>query len=77
MLCFLASPVDFHAIDGKPVRVLFTLLSPSVQRHLHALSRLAFMLHDPGLRELLRTEAPAQRILDRVKSLEGGGADRP
>jgi PTS system nitrogen regulatory IIA component len=77
MLCFLASPVDFHAIDGKPVNVLFTLLSPAVQTHLHALSRLAFMLHDAELRELLRITAPALAILERVKSLESGGADRP
>lgn len=77
MLCFLASPVDFHAIDGKPVDVLFTLLSPAVQTHLHALSRLAFILHDPTLRELLRTRAPAKAILERVQGLESGGADRP
>jgi nitrogen PTS system EIIA component len=77
MLCFLASPVDFHSIDGKPVNVLFTLLSPAVQRHLHALSRLAFMLHDPLLRELLRVAAPAPAILDRVQILESGAADRP
>jgi PTS system nitrogen regulatory IIA component len=77
MLCFLAAPVDFHAIDGKPVRVLFTLLSPAVQTHLHALSRLAFMLHDPALRELLRIEAPASAILGRLAVLESGAVNRP
>ena len=31
-LCFLENAIDFHAIDGKPVRILFTLISPSVRR---------------------------------------------
>jgi PTS system nitrogen regulatory IIA component len=30
LLCFLQDAVDFHSMDGQRVRVLFTLLSPSV-----------------------------------------------
>src|SRR5262249_18726429 len=29
-LCFLEKPVDFGALDGKPVQVLFSLISPTV-----------------------------------------------
>ena len=33
-LAFLSQPVDFGALDGQPVKVLFLLLSPSVREHL-------------------------------------------
>ncbi len=70
LLCFLARPVDFGAIDGLPVRVLFTLLSPSIRLHLQTLAKLAFALHDPALRELLSRAAPAPELLARVPALE-------
>lgn len=70
MLAFLARPVDFHAIDGQPVRVVFTLLSPSIRQHLQMLARLAYALHDAPLRELLHTRAPAEAILARFAALE-------
>ena len=47
-LCFLDTPVEFDAIDGKPVHTLFTLVSPTVRAHLHLLSRLTFGLRLPG-----------------------------
>jgi PTS system nitrogen regulatory IIA component len=49
-LFFLDHPVDFGAIDGKPVDTLFTLICPTVKTHLHLLSRLAFLLHEPSLK---------------------------
>ncbi len=70
LLCFLKQPVDFCALDGQPVRVLFTLLSPSVRRHLQMLAKLAFAFHDDTLRELLRTVAPKEAILERVRVIE-------
>src|SRR5205807_401541 len=33
LICFLARPVDFDAVDRQPVRVLFPLLSPTVHAH--------------------------------------------
>jgi nitrogen PTS system EIIA component len=70
-LCFLQQPVDFNAIDGLPVRVLFTVLSPSTRIHLRLLARLAWLLRDPRLSELLDNQAPENLILDRVLYLEG------
>lgn len=49
-LCFLAQAVDFGAVDGKPVHILFSLISPTVHDHLRLLSRLSFVLLDPGFR---------------------------
>jgi PTS system nitrogen regulatory IIA component len=70
LLCFLAKPVDFGALDGQPVRTLFVLLSPSVRAHLRLLSLLAFALHDPALRALLEKTAPPERILGRLRAIE-------
>ena len=33
-LCFLERPVDFGALDGKPVHVLFSLICPTMRSHL-------------------------------------------
>ncbi len=77
LLCFLEKPVDFHAMDGQFVSVLFTLLSPSVRRHLQMLGRLAFALHDPSLKELLRNSATREEIIVRVRGIESAGAATP
>ncbi len=70
VLCFLRRAIDFRAIDGEPVRVLFSLLSPSTRVHLRLLARLAWLLRDDGISHLLGEKAPARVILDRVQFLE-------
>lgn len=70
LLAFLKEPVEFGAIDGLPVRVLFVLLSPNVRAHLQLLSRLMFALHDDLTRELLRGRMPAEAILSQLHELE-------
>ncbi|MCR4336721.1 MAG: PTS sugar transporter subunit IIA [Candidatus Omnitrophica bacterium] len=69
-LCFLKKPVDFKAIDGKPVFILFTILSHSVKNHLAILSRLAFCLQNTKLQEYLQAKAPQEQILAEIKILE-------
>src|SRR5512135_3641639 len=69
-LCLLRHPVDFDAVDGKPVHALFTVISPSVPAHLRILAQLGFVLRDEELRRLLARHAPAQELLDRVRALE-------
>lgn len=63
LLCFLQHEVDFSALDGAPVRVLFVALAPSIHAHLQMLSRIAHALHDAHFRELLSAHAPAEHIL--------------
>ncbi len=70
ILAFPVRPVDFGALDGKPVTALFTLLTPTVQAHLATLSRLAYVLHDPPLRGLLAERAPDADLLGRVRAAE-------
>jgi nitrogen PTS system EIIA component len=69
-LCFLEAPVEFGALDGKPVRVLFVPLSPNVRTHLHLLSRLSFAMRDPRFKALLSGEGRRDEILDAARALE-------
>ncbi len=69
-LCFLDAPVEFAALDGKPVNILFIPLSPDVRIHLHLLSRISFALRDPTFKALLAGEGRRDAILDAARSLE-------
>ena len=73
-LCLLRHPVEFEAIDGKPVHALFTVISPSVPTHLRILAQLGFVLRDEELRRLLVERRPATEILGRVRALEARGS---
>jgi len=69
-LCFLEKAVDFGALDGKPVQVLFSLISPTVRAHLRLLSRLAFALHDPGFKNAVIGQAARDEILREAQRVE-------
>jgi nitrogen PTS system EIIA component len=69
-LCFLENPVEYDAIDGKPVQTLFTIVSPSVRAHLHMLSRLAFVLRDDPFRHMLARQGSRDQILTELGHLE-------
>lgn len=69
-LCFLETPVEFGALDGRPVKVLFTPLSPNVRTHLHLLSRISFALRDPHFKSLLTAEGRRNEIIEAAQALE-------
>jgi nitrogen PTS system EIIA component len=69
-LCFLENPIDFGALDGKPVRMLFMMTSPTVKVHLHLLSRLAYALHDPQFRATLNLACDPVGILEAARRFE-------
>lgn len=69
-LCFLDTPVDFGALDGKPVHALFTLVTPTIRVHLHLLSRLSFALRDSGFGRLLKDRAPREEIFTALTRIE-------
>jgi PTS system nitrogen regulatory IIA component len=77
-LCFLAQPIEFGALDGQPVRCLFTLVSPTVRVHLQLLSRLAFVLQAPTFRAALQREATPDSLLAEIRRAEAElGKARP
>ncbi|HEU4383513.1 MAG TPA: PTS sugar transporter subunit IIA [Anaeromyxobacteraceae bacterium] len=75
-VCYLESPADFDAPDGRPVETLFVLITPSVRDHLHLLASLAAALRDPALRERLSARAGLEALLNQLERLEREQAAR-
>ena len=75
-LAFLQRPIEFGALDGRPVHILFSIISPTNRSHLQLLSRLSFVLHDGKLRETVIRQAPRDEILGEVRRVEAGSATR-
>ena len=69
-LCFLKNPIDFDAVDGQPVTILFTLVTPNVKAHLHLLAKLAFLLHDQPFQKLLHRPGSEAEIMAAIIALE-------
>jgi PTS system nitrogen regulatory IIA component len=77
-LCFLKRPIAYQAPDGKPVRILFSVISPTVTAHVQLLAQLSRALHDPGFRKsVVGTKArevivrAARRVERTEQSAEG------
>ena len=70
-LTFLENPVDFGALDGKPVVALFALISPTVRAHLHLLSRLSFALREAAFKQAVVSQANREEILASARRAEG------
>lgn len=71
-LCFLEKPVDFGALDGQPVDVLFSLISPTAGSHLQLISRLSYALHDGALKQALARHATREEIVRELRRIEAG-----
>lgn len=67
---YLAAPVDFDALDGKPVHALFTLVAPSVRVHLHLLAAIAAALQNPDVMQLVTARAPEPELLAALTRVE-------
>jgi PTS system nitrogen regulatory IIA component len=60
----LDRPVDFEALDGQPVDLVFLLLAPegAGADHLKALARVARLLRDPDIAHKLRESRDADAL---------------
>jgi len=67
---YLENPVDYGALDGQPVDVLFCPLSPDLRIHLHLLSRLAYALRQPSFVSLVRARAPSDALAAAADALD-------
>lgn len=76
-LAFLKDAIDFGAIDGRPVKVLFTIISSTVRQHLHLLSRLSYILRDLSVKDALARELPKDEIMTIFKNAEMALAPAP
>lgn len=69
-LALLQQPVDYKAVDGQPVSILFVIISTTVHIHLTLLSHLMFALQDKAFRKLLDQRADESEILARLGQIE-------
>jgi len=83
-LCFLETPIDFHAIDGRPVHTLFTIVSPTIKAHLSLLSKLSYGLRSSPLAEAVARVGSREEILKaaaeldaRLGEIRAAGGKRP
>ncbi len=60
----LERPIDFEALDGQPVDLVFLLLAPegAGADHLRALARVARLLRDPEVARKLRESRDAEAL---------------
>ena len=73
-LLHLDAPVDFDAIDGAPVDLLFVLLVPeaATDAHLELLRQIASMLDRKEIRDALRTAPDSQALYQVVIDAQNG-----
>ena len=71
MLMTLSTPIDFDAIDNRPVDLICFLLVPEdgAEEHLQTLAGLAELFNDSATRESLRNCEDALSLLNRVQTL--------
>src|ERR1700744_1686183 len=64
MFARLDRPIDFEAMDGQPVDLVFLLLAPEPAGadHLKALARVARLMRTPDTAKLLRESRDAEAI---------------
>jgi nitrogen PTS system EIIA component len=67
-------PVDFGAADGKPIRLIFLVVSPTQvpAAHLQALARVSRMLRVPGIAQRLREAASSEELHEALREAETG-----
>jgi len=63
-------PIDFDALDGKPVELFFLLVGPesAAGAHVKALSRISRLLRREGLRRDLRAAASAEAFMEIIRT---------
>ena len=69
----LERPVDFEALDGQPVDLMFLLLAPEAAGadHLKALARVARLLRDPEIARKLRESRDGEALYAVLTSSPG------
>jgi nitrogen PTS system EIIA component len=66
--------VDFDAIDGRPVRIVFAVVGPkgATGDHLKVLARVSHLLRDSSFREKLMASENQKAVFDLIRSAEHG-----
>lgn len=69
-----AQPIEFQAIDGKPVKLIILLASPpdKTSDHIQALARVSRLMMMEDFREQIYAATTSQQIYDLIKGQEVG-----
>jgi fructose-specific phosphotransferase system IIA component len=67
-----AAPIDFQAVDGRPVSLIWLLVSPldKTGPHIHALARISRLMTSDKFRQALAQAKSAQEIYDVIVQQE-------
>jgi fructose-specific phosphotransferase system IIA component len=67
-----AAPIDFQAIDGKPVSLIWLVTSPPDQTgpHIRALSAISKLMNSERIRQAFAASTSAEQFLDVVRQHE-------
>ena len=68
----LDRPIDFGAVDHRPVHSIFLAITPTTQSHLLVLSRLGAVLQDAGVRRVITERPDPEKILAEIERAESG-----
>ena len=69
LVCFLDTPVDYQALDHKPVSLLFIILSNTLKSHLPLLSSLSMCLKNQDFSTFLTSQPDLESLLDKIETL--------
>jgi PTS system nitrogen regulatory IIA component len=74
-LLIVPEGVDFAAIDGLAVNILFAVITPkrATGEHLKTLARVSRLLRNKGFRDRLIAAADSKAAYDRISTEEGAG----
>jgi fructose-specific phosphotransferase system IIA component len=67
-----ATPIDFQAIDGRPVSLIWLLASPpdKTGQHIHALARISRLMTIDKFRQAVSAATTAQELYDLIVQQE-------
>jgi PTS system nitrogen regulatory IIA component len=69
-IAFAERPLNWEALDGKPVHTALLILSASPKMHLHALSRINYFCRQRSFVELLEKRSSPAEILRMIEETE-------
>lgn len=70
VVVFLESPLDYGALDGKPVHTLFFLFACEEKRHLHLLAKIAHLSSQVNALDFFKTRPSKQKLLAFMREWE-------
>ncbi len=67
-----AAPIDFNAVDGRPVSVIWMLTSPPDKTgpHIHALARISRLMTIDKFQQAIRAAKTSQEVYDAIVAQE-------